>query len=85
MNHKKGLTLFSINTITGEIKPAEYIKESVITWEQALLLIHGKGGIARKVMVEKDCVYIEALNAENAKKKYNTRKSRRNRYEDRKD
>lgn len=70
MNHKSGHTLFSINTKTGEVKPAEFMTDDVITWEKAVNVYRG-GSIPMKVLVEKDCVYIEALNKENAMKKYN--------------
>ena len=70
MSHRAGHILFSINTITGEIKQAEYQKEPIITWEQAKMINEGVG-IPRKVIIEPNCVYIEALNEENALKKYN--------------
>lgn len=70
MRHRKGMTLFAINIVTGEVKPAEYVKQNIITWEQALRLIHNQSDTTRRVLVEKNCVYIEALNAENAWKKY---------------
>lgn len=70
IRHRKGMTLFSINSVTGVVKPAEYVKESTITLEQALKLLHSEGNTTRRVFVEKDCIYIEALNKENALKKY---------------
>ena len=69
IRHQAGHILFSINTITGEIKQAEFQKEPIITWEQAKMVNDGVG-LPRKVVIEKDCVYIEAMNEENAMKKY---------------
>lgn len=69
VKHKRGLTLFSINTVTGEIKPAEYQVETTITLEQALLISKGHGNTTRKVVIEKDCIYVEALNEKNLRKK----------------
>ena len=69
IRHQAGHILFSINTITGEIKQAEFQKEPIITWEQAKMVNDGVG-LPRKVIIEKDCVYIEAMNEENAIKKY---------------
>lgn len=67
--HRKGMTLFSVNTVTGEIKPAEYQVENILSWEQALLISKGHGSITRKVVIEKDCIYVEALNEKNLRKK----------------
>lgn len=69
ISHRPGHTLFSINEVTGEIKEAEYKKEEQITWAQALMIKEGVG-CPRKVIIEKDCVYIEALNKENALKRF---------------
>lgn len=70
IRHHPGLTLFSVNIKTEEVKPAEFVKESLITWNQAVMQSKGKGNITRKIVVEKDCIYIEALNKGNALKKY---------------
>lgn len=67
--HRKGMTLFSVNTVTGEIKPAEYQIEDTLPWEQALLISKGHGNTTRKVVIEKDCIYVEALNVKNLHKK----------------
>ena len=69
MKHRAGHILFSINTRTGEVKEAEYVKKSILTWAEALNIFHG-GIVKRNVQIEKDCVYIEAMNKENAMKKY---------------
>lgn len=69
IQHQPGHILFSINTLTGEIKEAEFQKEEQITWEQAKMIKEGVGS-PRKVIIEKNCVYIEALNKENALKRY---------------
>ena len=49
----KGLTLFEFNKTTNEIKPAKLER----TWT------------GYKVVINKDCFYIQALNAKNAKRK----------------
>lgn len=72
IRHGSGHILFSINTKTGEIKPVEYMQDDTISWEKAVNAYHGQG-LSRKVQVEKDCVYIEALNQQNAIKKYRKR------------
>lgn len=69
IRHNPGHTLFSINAVTGEIKEAAFEVEDTISWKNALLVAAGVG-IPKKVVVEKDCAYIEALNKENALKKY---------------
>lgn len=70
INHNPGHILYSINTVTGEIKPAEFQVIDSITWEQALMVARGVG-VPRRVIVEKDCVYIEAMNEKNAIKRFN--------------
>lgn len=69
MRHRSGHILYAINRITLQIKEAEYIKKSVLTWEEALHIIQG-GHVTRTVQTEKDFVYIEALNKENALKRF---------------
>lgn len=63
--HRPGHTLFSVNTRTGEIKPAKYIQEAVIENPNSRSV-----RTRRKVVLEKDCVFIEALNEKNALKRY---------------
>ena len=69
IRHTPGHTLFSINQVTGEIKPAQFEKDATITYDRAKMAKHSVAA-GRKVIVEKDCFYIEALNKENAFKKY---------------
>jgi hypothetical protein len=64
-----GHRLYEINTKTLEIKEASYRVEKYITWEQALYLIK-EGVTNKKVIINKDCEYISALNKENALKRY---------------
>ena len=61
--HKAGHTLFEINLKTGAIK------EAVIT-KKVSVGIDMKPVFERKVCVNKDCYYLEALNVRNAKKKF---------------
>lgn len=66
---KQGHTLWQINEKTLEVKQAEYENTKTISWWEALTVYRG-GKIIRKVVIEKDCVYISALNQENALKRY---------------
>ena len=61
--HQSGHTLFEINLNTG------IIKEAVITREVSVG-IDGKPIFKRKVNINKECYYLEALNVKNAKKKF---------------
>ena len=74
MKHKPGLTLFAINTKTLAVHEAEYVKNDCLSWLDALNIV--RGIIKRKVQIEKDCVYIEAINASNALRKYNKLKKK---------
>jgi len=58
----KGHTLFAYNTISKAIKPADIQREVSIN-------IDGSPFYSTKTLQEKDCIYVQALNAENAKKK----------------
>ena len=60
--HQKGHTLFSYNKETKEIKVAPMKKSNTCQFNETPTF---KG----KVIVEKDCFYIEALNLNNAIKK----------------
>jgi hypothetical protein len=68
----KGHTLFEINYKTGEIKKAEF-KKQVLNIGEA---IHkGVDFVSKKkeIEIKENCVYISALNKENAIKKFNSR------------
>lgn len=58
---KNGHTIWEVNTETGAIFPAEYKKEAAV---------FGAKIPPKKLIVNPDCVYIPALNEENAKRKY---------------
>lgn len=60
---KNGHTLWEINELTGEIKKAEY-KRDTATFNPLAKRE------PEKLVVNPDCVYIPSLNIENAKKKY---------------
>ena len=60
---KKGHIVWEINEETGDIKPAEYKVDTVS-------LLPSFAIPAEKLIINKDCVYIPALNIKNAKKKY---------------
>ena len=61
---KPGMTLFSYNTQTGEMKPVEIEKECAMTFD---------GGVSHKakVKIEPHCIYGQALNLKNWEKKVN--------------
>lgn len=58
----KGHFVWEINEETGDIKKAEYRKDTVVAFSTQ--------SHKEKLVTKPDCVYIPALNAENAKKKY---------------
>ena len=60
---KKGHFVWEINTITGEVKKAQY-KQDTVTFN-----IHTELP-SEKLITNIDCVYIPALNARTAKDKY---------------
>ncbi len=60
---KNGQKVFEINQETGVIKPAEY-KVDTVVYHLSMTKA------PTKLVVNADCIYIPAMNAENAKKKY---------------
>ena len=58
----KGHTLFCLNVVTKEIKVAPMNKECMLGLDGSVIY-------KNNVTVEKDCVYIQALNEKNARKK----------------
>lgn len=56
-----GHTLFSYNKITGEVKEAKYINEAIMEGNRLVE--------KRKLLMEKDCIYGQALNKKNYIKK----------------
>jgi hypothetical protein len=60
MKQHRGHTLFSINKKTKEIKKAEFEKQDFVV---------GQPKPNRKVIVDQDCLYINALNMKNLIKK----------------
>lgn len=58
----KGHVVFEVNELTGEIKKAEYKRDTVVAF--------GGSHPTEKLVIKPDCVYIPALNVQNAKKKY---------------
>lgn len=57
-----GLTLFSYNCITGEIKKAEYKNEVSIGLDKNVI-------IKKKVVIEPNCFYEQALNKKSFEKR----------------
>lgn len=72
LNPLKGHALWEINTKTLEVSKAKFIDEKTISWYEALKMI-GEN-YAEKVAIKLDCVYISALNKENAIKRYKEKK-----------
>lgn len=62
----KGHTCFEINVVTGEICEAN-IESSNKRYQ---ISGPGKGFVKKKIMVKDNCIYLTALNKENALKKY---------------
>ena len=62
MKHRNGHTLYSFNVKTGEWKIADVVGTATINY-------NGTVAKNKKVTIEKDCIYIEALNLKNAKKR----------------
>lgn len=58
----KGLTLFEFNQRTGELKPATIETDA---WNR------------KKVIAQKDCFYLQALNEKNARRKLELAKIRK--------
>lgn len=58
---KKGHTLFEINLHTGDVVKAEYVEVN--------LELLGEN-VRKKVITKPDCIYISALNIQNAAKKF---------------
>lgn len=68
LNPHRGHTLFEINKITGEIRPAAY---------QDIVLGVGPNGqpkVSRKVVMKKDCLYKSCLNEKNARRHFESYK-----------
>lgn len=64
---KKGHRVFEINTLTLMIREAVYEEES----DLVLISNKIKKGKKKKLITDKDCIYISALNTKNAVKKLN--------------
>ena len=58
----KGHTLFCFNEVTKKIKVAPMNQECMLGMDGSVIY-------KNKVTVEKDCVYVQALNEKNARKK----------------
>jgi hypothetical protein len=59
---KIGHFIWELNEETGEIKKANFKRNTVV--------VFGADIPTEELVVKSDCIYIPALNAENAKKKY---------------
>lgn len=62
----KGHTIFEINFVTGECKPAEIIQNETAALTTSKKL--SKPQSIGKVVINKDCVYVSAMNKKNALK-----------------
>lgn len=63
-----GLTLFELNTETGEIKEAEFAKQDLAL--TSLSSVESESVIRNRVNANDNCMYIQALNHKNAAKKF---------------
>ena len=69
---QKGHKCFEINTLTNEIKEAEYsTNETSYLLNPDVSVKSMRGYIKRVLNTKSNCVYITALNKKNALKKYN--------------
>lgn len=66
VRHKPGLTLFSFNIKTGEIKKAGITVEVAAFKNKAGRI---QESIKRTVKIEQDCIYLQCLNKKNLIKK----------------
>jgi hypothetical protein len=57
--------LYEINLLDGSIIPAEFDKPAVLLWEDA---VRGTWSSNKELTKKPNCVYISAMNIENAKK-----------------
>lgn len=64
---QKGHKCFEINTITNEIAEAEFFEDYVSMFSSSYER-------KKKIRIKENCIYITALNKENALKKYNKSK-----------
>lgn len=68
---KKGHKCFEINTLTNDIKEAEYsTNETAYILNPDISVASMRGYVKRILNTKSDCVYITALNKKNALKKY---------------
>jgi len=68
----RGHTLYEIDIQKMTVSEAKYLEKKTITWEEALKILSGDHH--EKVAVKSGCVYISALNADNAMKRYSENK-----------
>jgi len=59
---KKGHFVWEINEGTGDIKKAQYKKDTIVAFSNEY--------VKEKLIINPDCIYIPALNIKNAKSKY---------------
>lgn len=71
-----GQKVFSINKETNEIKEADYFQEAINFTDAAKGVISAKC----KLVTEENCIYIPALNPENALKKFLKSQNQRDYY-----
>jgi len=61
----KGHTMFEINVKTGDVKKAEF-ERTELSYEKAL---KNDFSDKKKIVMQPDCIYVSALNIQNAMKK----------------
>lgn len=65
----KGHRVFEINEVTLEIAEATHRVQKQITWWDALRMIENPN-YKKEIQVKKDCIYISALNAKSAMRRF---------------
>lgn len=69
--HIPGLALWEYNNETGELKKAEFVKETITLRELSQKAIQT---IRKKIVMKEGCYYFQALNRKNAIRKLTTHK-----------
>ena len=72
INPYRGHRVFEINLKSFEIKESEFVKHENITWFEAIHYM--KGSWKKEIVVNKDCVYVSALNERSALKRFENEK-----------
>lgn len=69
----KGHTMFEVNVKTGDVKKAEF-ERTELSYEKALKNDFSE---KKKIVMQPDCIYVSALNIQNAMKKIGVRMNKK--------